>query len=186
MSVVRSVLGLLVAGALLAGLSALTRVPYEPRVAGPVLRLSWRTRGETMERCRRATARELAGVEAHMRQEVICEGKRVAPYRLHVRVDSQTIVDGLAPGSGVPGERPMYVLRDIPLQPGSHRIAVLLERQGEEVEHDELEAYEHRRRAIPPRLTLDTAVMAQADAILLVTYDPDTRALVLRAPGSRR
>ena len=179
MRVVRLFAAVALAGAALVGLSALSQLPYEMRDTGALLRLSWRVRGETIESCRRATAEELAGVEAHMRQEVICEGRRVAPYRLRVAIDGRLLTDTLAPGSGVRGDRPMHVLRDIPLAPGPHRIVVSLERQGPGAVGDTLQRREHERRAIPPRLGIDTMLAAAPNEILLVTYAPDERALEL-------
>ncbi|HEY0997899.1 MAG TPA: hypothetical protein VGD77_18050, partial [Gemmatimonadaceae bacterium] len=80
-------------------LSALTRAPWrtpQGRSGDARLRLSWRVRGEIIQRCRRATAAELANTPAHMRQEVTCEGARVAPYRLQVAIDGRTVASGLA------------------------------------------------------------------------------------------
>lgn len=184
MSAARRVLGLLVAGAGIAALGALTRLPYATRETGAVLRLSWRVRGEEEEQCRRATAAELANLPAHMRQAVVCEEGRVAPYRLRVALDGRPVIDERPPGSDVRGDRPMFLLRDLPLAPGAHRVQVLLERVGAaSAAGDTLEEREHRRRAIPPRLVLDTTVRAAPQAILLVTYSSELRRLVLLAPG---
>ena len=92
MSVWRPALGLVVAGFLLGATAALSQWQWSAKTAErSVLRLSWRARGERLESCRRATPEELAAVPAHMRQEVICEGARVAPYRLRIAVDGQAL-----------------------------------------------------------------------------------------------
>lgn len=115
---------------------------------------------------------------AHMRQETICEDPRVAPYRLRVAVDGGSLVDSAAPGSGIPGDRPISVYREFEAEPGARRIEVLFERTGEAGE----EADAARRRAVPPRLVLDTVVPVAGGSILLVTYSPEHRSLVLLAP----
>jgi hypothetical protein len=175
--------------ALLTVLAALSRLPYasdEPN--GALLRLSWRARGESVERCRRATPAELAGVPAHMRQEVVCEDTHVAPYRLRVRIDGRTVEDGLVAGSGVSGDRPMYLLREFDLTPGRHRFEVLFERRS--AEHSDDDRSEDRasnrrheeevqRRAVPRRLALDTAFVVPAGAVILITYNSELRELEL-------
>ena len=191
----------------LAAIAALSSVSYVAEPTGrSLLRLSWRVRGERLERCRRATPEELAGVPAHMRQETICDGARTAPYRLRVDIDGQPVSNGVAPGSGVAGDRPMYVLREFPLASGRQHVRVLLERMpvGAAQEDDDEDESEHdaadedddeddrtphdrsrRRRAAPRRLELDTTVTVQPGAILLVTYDDERRQLVLVGPGAQ-
>lgn len=173
------IVGLVVVAAALAATTALSQWPWRAEPGGrSLLRISWRARGERIEDCRRATPAELAALPAHMRQEVICEDPRVAPYRLRVAVDGRPLVDSAAPGSGIPGDRPIYVFREFGLTPGLRRLEVLFERVGEAGE----EADEARRRAVPPRLALDTIVNVTQRSILLVTYSPEHRRLVLLAP----
>jgi len=174
---------------LLVGLAALSRLPYasaEPN--GALLRLSWRARGESIERCRRATPAELSGVPAHMRQEVVCEDTHVAPYRLRVVLDGRTVEDGPVAGSGVSGDRPMYLLREFDLTPGRHRFDVRFEKQsaqqsGDERSKDRSSEGEHeeevRRRAVPRRLSLDTTLVVPGGAVVLITYNSELRALEL-------
>lgn len=193
MKPVKSFAAVLVAATLVTAVAGLTRVPWtieeSPR---SLLRLSWRALGERIERCRRATPEELAGVPAHMRQEVICEDPKVAPYRLEVSVDGRMLHGGLAEGSGVAGDRPLFVLHEFEITPGDHRIDVRFEREGADQEasaegHDEPERAHERevqRRAIPPDLHLDTTVNVPAHAVLLVTYSAELRRLVLHSPGA--
>lgn len=179
MIAVRWIGGLAVAAAALTGTTVLSQWPWQVEGAGrSLLRISWRARGERIENCRRATAEELAALPAHMRQETICEDARVAPYRLRVTVDGRSLVDGAAPGSGIPGDRPIYVFREFEVMPGARRIEVRFERTGEAGEEDDTA----RRRAVPPRLVLDTVVTVGEGSILLVTYSPEHRSLVLLAP----
>jgi hypothetical protein len=191
-SILHRALAILVAAGMLVALARLTRVPWRVETTPrSVLRLSWRALGERIERCRPATADELAGVPAHMRQEVVCEDPKVAPYQLSVAVDGRELFAGLAEGSGVPGDRPMYVLREFDIAPGDHRVEVRFEREGAaptsqrdarnepEREHER----EVQRRAIPPVLHLDTTVTVPASAVLLVTHSSESRKLVLYSPS---
>lgn len=175
---------------LLFGVGAASRVRHTaPGSATVVVRLSWRARGEEIERCRRATAAELAGVPAHMRQEVVCEEQRVAPYRLRVAIDGRVVSDSLAPGSGMTGDRPMYVFRDFGVGAGTHRLEVLHEKQGDDSDTardgDAGAERNRRRQALPTRLSIDTAFTLRAGDILLVTYNADLRRLTTHTPSSR-
>ncbi|HEX6054159.1 MAG TPA: hypothetical protein VFZ21_33045 [Gemmatimonadaceae bacterium] len=185
MSMPRRVLGVVIALALLAGVAALSRVPY-PTHDGEraLLRLSWRARGERIERCRRASPAELANVPAHMRQEVICEGARIAPYRLRVAVDGVGLADGVVPGSGVVGDRPIYLLREFDLQPGVHHVQVAFEKHVSQPDdngdaRDREAGRESQNGVVPPRLTLDTTLTVGTGSVVLVTYNSEQRRLEL-------
>lgn len=205
MNRVQRVAGVAIALALLVALTALSRVTYPTHDADrALLRLSWRARGERIERCRRATAAELANVPAHMRREVICEGVHVAPYRLRVGVDDRTLADGIVAGTGVAGDRPIYLLREFAISPGQHRIRVQFDRQagaerepGERPEATGVDGNEarqgrestereHEREArrgtVPPHLTMDTTLAVPAAAVVLITYDSELRQLQLVTP----
>ena len=178
MSAARRIAGLAVAAAALTATTVLSQWPWQAEQGGrSLLRISWRARGERIENCRRATAEELAALPAHMRQEIICADPRVAPYWLRVAVDGQPLVDSAAPGSGIPGDRPIYVYLEFDVAPGARRIEVRFERTGESGEEEDAA----RRRAVPPRLVLDTVVPVAEGSILLVTYSPEHRSLVLHA-----
>ncbi|MHB1073848.1 MAG: hypothetical protein ACYC3Q_13710 [Gemmatimonadaceae bacterium] len=188
----------------LALLSALTRVPWRtPEAAGgdARLRLSWRVRGEIIQRCRRATQAELANVPAHMRQEMTCEGARVAPYLLTVLIDGRVAADARVAGSGEPGEGTLYLLQEFPLAPGEHHVRVTFVRGGDgdgtargeggeggdrgddaTVAEAPVRAGGARgdhRHAVPPRLVLDTTLTIGARAITLVTYSAEAERLVV-------
>jgi hypothetical protein len=179
--------GVMVGAAAVTAVAALSRVPYVAEPDGhALLRLSWRARGETLATCRRATEAELAGVPAHMRQEVICEGGRLAAYRLFVAIDRRPVLSEVAPGSGVAGDRPIYVLNEFALTPGRHHLVVRFAKDstvaGESPDHGSTESPDVRqpsRRAVPPLLRLDTTVFVPEHAVLLVTYDSERRRLVL-------
>lgn len=107
------------------GTAALSHVPFTPDPgARAALRISWRARGERIERCRHLSARELEALPAHMRQETVCEGG-AAPYRLRVIVDDTIRVDAPVHGAGARHDRPLYVFHEIPLAPGVHAVSVV-------------------------------------------------------------
>lgn len=177
----RAVVGL-VSLALVAGIGALTRVPYATGSGTEaLLRLSWQARGERVERCRRATAEELAARPAHMRQEVICEGRQVAPYTLRIAVDGRVVDSGRVAGSGMAGEGTLYVLRELPVAPGSHRLSVRFEREPDGTGADSSALHDARRRTVPPRLTMDTTITLGAGEVVLVTYAPELERLLVLA-----
>lgn len=195
------VLGAVVAAAASVGMAALSRAPLAAYPSDtPVLRLAWSVRPERIEHCRTLTDAELADVPAHMRQRVQCEG-RSAGYRLVVSVDGESRFDTLVTGGGARGDRPVYVFRELDVPAGPHHLDVRFERQAipgvdsvgadAGASRDTLmagralrEAQERIRRqeeAVPPMMTLETDVEPAPREVLLVTYDIDRRALVLRA-----
>ena len=187
---IRGIVMALVSAGLLVGTAALSWYPYEaePR-PDAVVRFSWRTRGEVIENCRRPGEAELEQMPAHLRQEVICQQGTVAPYRLRIGVGGMTLLDSLAPGSGGRSDRPMYLLREVPVAAGSHRVVVELRRDDRpdgtddstqvEAEGGSRRARSLRQRAIPRRMTLDTIVTLGAREVVLVTYDSEKRRLVV-------
>lgn len=192
MTIARRVLALALGFALLVGVAALSRVPYATHdTERALLRLSWRARGERIERCRRATPAELADVPAHMRREVICEGAQVAPYRLRVSVDGRQLADGIVAGSGVAGDRPIYLLREFVLSPGAHRVQVVFaketgerdddadDRKTEERSAERDHERDARRGAVPSMIGVDTTLAVRAGTVVLITYDSELRRLVL-------
>jgi len=187
---IRGIAMVLVSAGLLLGTAALSWHPYEAESrADGVVRFSWRTRGEVIENCRRPSEAELEKMPAHLRQEVVCQQGTVAPYRLRIVVGGTTLLDSLAPGSGGRSDRPMYLLREVRVAAGSHRLVVELRRDDRpddtddstqvEAEGGSRRARSLRQRAIPRRLTLDTVVTLGAREVALVTYDSDKRRLVV-------
>lgn len=192
------------------GTAAISRAPLSAYPDNsPVLRLAWSVRPERIERCRTLSDAELADVPAHMRQRVQCEG-RAANYRLAVTVDGTTKVDTIVTGGGARSDRPVYVFRELTLPAGPHQLQVRFEREeladsaaaaGDPDETGEAtadtlmrgragrEAEERSRRqgeAVPPEMELASEVRPERREVLLVTYDIDRRALVLRTGGGAR
>lgn len=182
---------------LLARASAMP-LPYHDGGAAR-LRLSWSARPERIEVCRALSAEELARREEHMRQRVECDG-RFATYLLRVESDERLVSESVIRGAGLRHDRPLYLLRDLDLPAGEHRIRVTFTRR-EKTDDDaaafarvtttggdsgifagraEREADEHARRAraaIPAMLVLDTSLTFTPQRVKLITFDRDRRAL---------
>jgi hypothetical protein len=171
------------------------------------LRLSWSARPERIETCRTLSAAELAEREAHMRQRVECDG-HAATYALRVTVDGQLVVESVVRGAGLRHDRPLYVLRDLPIDPGAHGVRITFTRR-ERTDDDaaafapaaapetdtglfagraQREAAEHARRAraaVPASLVLDTTLTFAPRRVRLVTFDAERRTLEVAAPPNR-
>ena len=198
--------GLTVAVASAAGLVVIARtsavpLPFHGAETGR-LRLSWTARPERIERCRVRSAEQLAELEAHMRQRVECDG-RFATYALRIVADGVVIGESVVRGAGLRHDRPLYLLRDLDLPAGTHRVRISLTRR--ETTDDDAAAFadvatveadtgifagraaresqEHARRAqgaIPASLVLDTTLLFTPRQVVLVTFNRDRRALESR------
>lgn len=168
-----------VAVAIAAGTAALSRAPFAPdRDARAALRISWRARGERMERCRHLTQQELEALPAHMRQPTICEGGGAA-YRLRVEVDDTLRIDALVHGSGARGDRPMYVFHEIPIAPGNHELRVEFALNDSASDHADEDHVEDNEETVPRELELEERVHLGPRDVALVTYLPERRRLAL-------
>lgn len=190
------------AGLALMAYGSAVPVPYH-RSDGARLRLSWSARPERIEKCRQLSAEEQAQQGEHMRQRLECEGG-FATYALRVEVDGQAIGDAVIRGAGLRHDRPLYLLKDYQVPPGSHRLRVTLTRR-EKTDDDaaaftkavvpdadtglyagraEREATERARRAraaIPASLMLDTVFAFTPRQVALVGFDAERRILQLHA-----
>jgi hypothetical protein len=155
----------------------LSQVPYEPGKPGDaMIRLSWRARGARVEECRPLTEEELERIPRHMQREEICEGS-VLPYRLRVVLNDQQAVDEVVRAAGARGDRPLFVLQELPVPSGTHHLVVEFTRQGEPTADDE--------PATPGQLTLDVTIALNPHEVALVTYDPEQRELILMGYGGK-
>lgn len=194
---------------MLYGLARLSAMPIEVhRSAASRLRLSWSARPERIEVCRTLSAAELEQREEHMRQRVECDG-RFATYTLRVDADDRIVHESVVRGAGLRHDRPLYLLREIDLAPGSHRVRITFTRrektdndaaafaQSTSVDADtglfagraQREAVEHARRAraaIPPNLVLDTTLTFAPDRALVVSFDPERRTFQLLGDARER
>lgn len=205
----RGVVAGVATAAALVGMAWASAVPMSyHRADSARLRLSWSARPERIEVCRPLSAEELASREEHMRERVQCDGQS-ATYALSVESDGRRVGEAIVRGAGLRHDRPMYLLRDFDLLPGTHRLRVTLTRR-EKTDDDagafapvvsaaddsgifagraEREAEEHARRArsaIPPRLVLDTIVSLAPRGVTIVTFDPERRVLSLLGEEGRR
>jgi hypothetical protein len=162
---------LLVGGLSVAGISAASRLPLSFRGEhDALLRLSWRVDGVSMEECRSLTDEELANLPVHMRNPEACIG-RIAPYRLQVGIDGAMVVSDTVYPAGARGDRPIFVLHDLPLDPGSTRVRVRF---------DPLLPPGAKPGPAAVPLFLDRVVAVEAGRIVLVTLDDAGRNLVMR------
>ena len=170
------------------------------------LRLSWSARPERIEQCRELTAEELAARGEHMRQRLECTG-HFASYDLQVEIDDQVVHRSVAQGGGLRNDRPIFLVKDLVISPGNHRVRVTFNRRGEDADDDDhgddvdddddrehdgasgisavredrerIERARRSRAAIPRRLSLDTTITLTEGRVAIVTLDPETRALKL-------
>ncbi len=187
--------------ALLAYLSA-APVPYHSGETAR-LRLSWSARPERIEVCRTLSEEELELLAEHMRQRVSCEGE-FASYTLRIAVDGTMLDESVLRGAGLRNDRPLFLLRDYPVPPGTHRLQISLTRReipradttarativrqavdtGRYAGRAQREANERSRltrAAIPASLTLDTVLNLTPRRVALVTFNVERRTLQLRA-----
>jgi len=166
---VRLLLGAVVAVSITIALGFFSRMPVSgAHEAQAALRFSWRLRAEEAGECQRPSAEELADLPAHMRNPDACVG-RVPAHRLLVQVDGEERFDIMIEASGVRGDRPLFVFRELLLSPGRHDVRVSfappdVDGTGEE------------------GLFLDTALDLGAGDVLLVTRNEDTGALEIARP----
>lgn len=193
------------ATALLAWASAVP-VAYH-RADDARLRLSWSARPERIEVCRQLSEEEQAERGEHMRQRMECEGT-FATYALTVEVDGRAIEKTVVRGAGLRNDRPIYLLRDIPVPSGEHRVRVQVVRR-ETTDDDaaafaqpivpdadtgiyagraQREATERTRRAraaIPAKLVLDTVFAFAPRQVALVIFNTERRMLQLYSESPR-
>ncbi len=130
MSALQRITGAAVAAALVVGLGFLSRAPVAGEHAGEAaLRLTWRLRAEEVGECRRPSAEELAQLPVHMRNPDACVGA-IPPYELVAEVDGAERIRTTIEAAGARGDRPLYVYRQLLLEPGSHQVHVRFSRDG--------------------------------------------------------
>ena len=170
----RFVLGAAVAAAITVALGFLSRAPVSGAHEGSAtLRFSWRLRAEEAGECQRASAEELADLPVHMRNPNACVGS-VPAHRLLVRVDGEERFDLMIEASGARHDRPLFVFRELLLEPGRHDVRVSFAPDGGGSEGDTGEAGRG--------LFLDTPVDIGPGDVRLVTRHEDTGALVIVRP----
>lgn len=172
MKVGRAALSGTVALALTAGTVALSRIPTAFSLPDDaLLRLSWKMKGITAQACRTRTPEELEKLPVHMRDPRACIG-HIASYHLGVRVDGVLALDDTVAPAGARGDRPLTLLRDLPLKPGSHRVAVAFDA----ILPDTVPPPEEGIRS----LSWSGTVVVGSRAVALITLGDEGRALEYR------
>ncbi|MBL8961336.1 MAG: hypothetical protein JNJ98_15875 [Gemmatimonadetes bacterium] len=183
----------------LVALRSLSLVPHGAAVPHAVLRLSWSARPERVEVCRELSDAELAARPVHMRLRTECSG-RFASYLLTVRVGDGTVLSDTVRGGGLRNDRPIHLLREVQVPPGSQPVRVSLARidstaaprdtsatdVGALGDRAQRETDERRRRAaeaLPGRLELDQTTRFVAGRVVMVTYANEQRRLILTNGG---
>ena len=175
MSARLQMLGFALALATVFGIAGLSRVPTaqaDPDEA--IIRLSWRALGVRLEECRRLTEEELEALAPHMRTPESCTGRN-ADYELRVTLAGAGVVTDTVHPTGLRTDRPVYVLRDFPVVPGSHKVTVSFKA----LVPPEVTA---RRDTAPLALSYEGELTLAAAEIALITLDPTGTALVRRGP----
>jgi hypothetical protein len=103
-----------------------------------------------------------------MRTLEVCDNETGA-YRLIVQLDKGASDTTRVRRGGAKGDRPLFVLREVPLPPGRHHVRVRFEPE-ESTPAD---------RSLPP-LSLDTVLHMRTGTVALVTLDSDGRTIVVR------
>ncbi len=171
MTLVRVVIGGLVAVATTAALVGVSQVPWTASAGdGGELRLAWRWRSERVERCRRRSAEELARLPVHMRKAEVCE-RGLRPYALRVTVDGRSAALDTVRAAGAEADRPLSVFRRLPLAPGRYSVSVSFEA---------VAVGSDTSRSATRTMGLDTTVVIAPRRVVLVTLDEDTGRLVIR------
>jgi len=113
-----------VAAAVAVGTAALSTVPVNFSTEDQALvRLSWRMAGVTAEACRTLSPEDLAALPIHMRNPRACIG-HIASYHLQVTLDGVLVLNDTVRPPGARGDRPLTVLRDLPVRAGTHELSV--------------------------------------------------------------
>lgn len=121
---IRRGLGLGVAALVTLGIGAASQAPWTATSRDEaLLRLSWRAQSETREECRPLTEAEKAELPIHMQVPEVCESQAI-PYLLRVSIDGSVLLADTVHGAGAREDRPVYVFREIGLEPGRHALAV--------------------------------------------------------------
>lgn len=196
----KRIAGAVAAVVVAAATGALSRMPYDDGGGDDgLVRLSWRIRGEHVEECRPLSEEERRALPEHMRRREICEG-RIAPYLLQVDVGGRVRVSDTVRAGGAREDRPVFVHRELAVRPGVHELRVRFTRlgpaggdgpsdpgSGEAPEPPDRRASEAPGEGrwrpdveTPRALLLDRAVRVGEGDVILVTYDPEGRRLVVR------
>jgi len=179
----KRVLQAAVAAGMLGFLLLWVRVPIGEPPREAMLRFVGRMVAAKIQVCRELTPEERAKIPKHMQ----AAGKRceqsMLPYRLTVWVDEAQRVDVEVHPSGLRGDRPVYVQRDLLLAPGAHRVRVRFDPKAlppppagspDAAAAAQREALETAAREAT-RYALDQVLELQAGQVMLVELNEEAR-----------
>lgn len=170
--------GVGIGATVIAGLVWASNAPMRTKgssASDAVLRLAWSARPERVETCREQSAEELANLPAHMRQPLVCEGT-TASYRLEVRYNDAVIAEQIVRGGGLRRDRRLYVFQELAVPSGDADVSVRFDRI-ESPDGTSRTVQGQAQPAVPPQLSLSGRMRFSPRRVVLVTYDPDRRAL---------
>lgn len=173
MSLGRATLGGVVAVVFALAISWLSRAPTSYASSqDSLVRLSWRVPGVMVEECRARTEEELAALAAHMRTPEVCAGMG-ADYELTVALGGDEVIRDTLRPAGARRDRPVYVFRELEVEPGPHEVDVAFRALVPE-------AFEAPDRTL--ELDWEGEVLVEPTEIALITLDESGRTLVARGP----
>lgn len=105
---------------LMAAIALLSRFPTQGAPPRAALRLSWKTVGHRVA----VKAAEDPALPAHMRAPGGTFITHLVNYRLHVAIDGQTVADRSVKAGGLHHDRPLSVLEEVLVTPGTHPVDV--------------------------------------------------------------
>lgn len=147
----------------------LARAPYQPPGAQDgLLRLSWRMRAPDTGTCRARTQAELDALPVHMRTPEVCESHSAA-WKLVVQVDSLAADTTRVQQGGARRDRPLFVLREVPLEPGAHRVRISFAAE---------EGLRENATAVP--LVFDSVLRIAPGEVALVTLERERGTFIVR------
>ena len=152
-------------------IAALARAPWIPAGHEQAwLRFSWRMNLVATEACRPRTDAELAELPVHMRTPEVCTSD-LADYFLVLRIDTASADTVALVRGGVKGDRPLFVLEERRIRPGTHDVQVELVRAA---------------AARTVLASLDTRITVRSGEIVLITLDRDGDRLMVRSADDVR
>jgi hypothetical protein len=147
----------------------LARAPYQPPGAEDgLLRLSWRMRAPDTETCRVRSQAELDALPVHMRTPEVCESHSAA-WELVVQVDSLAADTTRVLQGGARRDRPLFVLRELPLEPGAHHVRISFA---------PAEGLRENGTAVP--LVFDSVLRIASGEVALVTLERERGTFIVR------
>lgn len=117
-----SLLSGLTSACLLFVIAAFAQIPAKES-SDAILRLSWRLAGQSVKDCREVTEEESRRRAVHMQRLEQCTEEHL-DYHLRLAVNGQELLNETIEPGGFRRDGPLYVVKDVVLPEGSHRVSV--------------------------------------------------------------